>query len=193
MAWRLEEMVICGEINNRLRDHVTGQFWLAGHPQPVQLHLRGNCWRDLAGRCLQFTNPRPRLGGLASIDLLQAGVVGDMTASRKVRVPDVPLERLEEYELAGKKFPWHWGNALYLEWFSRRNGRVVIEAAGFEMKIIGESTWEMSAEEERSQHEANGSAIKEFMQRLTAGRRFPEPDDEDGEEPGNLAQPGVQV
>jgi len=174
MAWRIDEMVICGEIDNRRRGSVTGSIWLAGHPEPVQLDLRGNCWRDLAGRSLQFTNPAPRLGSFESISLLQAGVVGDITASRRVRVPDVPREKLEGYYQARKPFPWHWSNALYLEWFSSRNGRVVIESASYELKIIGEPGWDMSLEEERMQHEANGGAIMDFMKRLTAGPQNPE-------------------
>ena len=169
MAWRIDEEVIFGEIDNRRRGHVTGRLWLAGHPEPVQLDLQGNGWRDLAGRSLRFTNPRPRLGSLASIDLLQAGVVGDITASRKVKATHLSLEQREEYELAGKRIPWHWGNALYVEWFSRKNGRVVIETTGFDLKIIGEPAWEMSLAEERRQHEANGTAIMEFMRQLGAG------------------------
>ena len=171
MAWRIDEVVICGEIDNRRRGRVTGRIWLAGHPEPVQLDLQGNCWRDLAGRCLQFTNPRPRLGSLASIDLFQTGVVGDITASRKVKVPDIPVDRLKEYELTGKPFPSHWGNALYLEWFSRHNGRVVIETATFALQMVGEPVWDLSLADERAQHEANGAAIKDFMQRLDPGRK----------------------
>jgi hypothetical protein len=51
--------------------------------------------------------------------------------------------------LAKKPFPWHWGNALYLEWFSQSNGRVVIETASYVLKIVGEPHWEMSPEEEK--------------------------------------------
>jgi hypothetical protein len=178
MAWRIEEMVICGEIDNRRRGRVTGSIWLAGHPEPVQLDLRGNCGRDLAGRCLRFTNPFPRLGGLEGIGCLQAGVVGDITASRKVRVPDIAADQLEEHYQARKPIPWHWANSLYLEWFSGRSGRVVIETTVFDLEIIGEPVWDMSAEEERVQRESNRGEIAEFMKRLVAGMKCAGADEE---------------
>lgn len=171
MAWRIDEAVIRGELDNRLRGRVSGHLWLVGRPEPVQLALRGDGWRDLAGHRLQFTNPNARPVDLEGFVSLQDGVVGDMTASRRVRVPDVPMDQLEKYYRARKPFPWHWGNAIYLEWFNRRNGRVVIESASFKLKIVGEAAWEMSAEEERAQHEANGVAITDFIKRLAAGSR----------------------
>jgi hypothetical protein len=92
--------------------------------------------------------------------------VGDITASRKVRVPDIPMDQIAEYYLQKKPFPWHWGNSLYLEWFSERNGRVVIESAVFQLTVSGESTWEMSEEQEKRQREENQRAITGFMDRL---------------------------
>jgi hypothetical protein len=166
MAWRIEESVIRGEIDNRTRDHVTGRIWFAGRAAPVELMLAGNCWRDMAGRRLEFTNPEPKPGLPAGLAAPQHGVVGDITASRKVKVPDIPMDQIGEYYAARKPFPWHWGNSLYLEWFSERNGRVVIESAGYHLKIIGESAWEMTPEEEEAQRRANGEAMTGFMERL---------------------------
>jgi hypothetical protein len=96
----------------------------------------------------------------------QTGVVGDITASRKVRVPEIPLDQIGEYYAARKPFPWHWGNSLYLEWFSMANGRVVIESASYELTVVGEAAWEMTEEEERIQRQANGEAMVQFMERL---------------------------
>src|SRR3972149_1408630 len=142
MAWRIEKSVIRGEIDNRVRGRVTGRIWFAGQAVPVELELKGNCWRDLAGRRLEFTNPEPKPGLPESFATRQKGVAGDITASRKVKVPDIPLDQIGEYYAAKKPFPWHWGNSLYLEWFSERNGRVVIESAGYDLKIVGEPAWE---------------------------------------------------
>lgn len=150
MAWRIDEQVIRGEIDNRVRGQVTGRIWFMGLAGAVELELTGNAWRDLAGRRLEFTNPRPRpdeSGHLVRLVPRQAGVIGDCTASRKVKVPDIPLDQIGEYYAARKPFPWHWGNSLYLEWFGAANGRVVIETAGFELKIGEEAAWEMSAGE----------------------------------------------
>ncbi len=166
MAWRIEETVIRGEIDNRVRGRVTGRIWFAGRDAPGELTLTGNCWRDLAGRRLEFINPEPKPGVTEGFATKQEGVAGDITASRKVKVPDIPLDQIGEYYAQKKPFPWHWGNSLYLEWFSERNGRVVIESAGYELKIVGEAAWEMSPDEEETQRHANSAALTGFMKRL---------------------------
>ncbi len=166
MAWRIDEAVVRGEIDNRMRGHVTGRLWFAGRDEPVVLDLAGNCWRDLAGRRLEFTNPQPKPGDVGKLAPLQRGVVGDISASRKVKVPDIPLSDLHLYYKTGREMPWHWGNALMLEWFSEENGRVVIESASFDLKIVGEPAWEMSEAEEEAQRKANGAAMTGFMERL---------------------------
>lgn len=166
MAWRIHEAVIRGEIDNRTRGRVTGRIWFSGRAEPVELDLTGNCWSDLAGRRLEFTNPDPQPGNPEGLAARQTGSVGDITASRKAKVPDIPLDRIGEYYAAKKPFPWHWANTLYLEWYSERNGRVVIETASFDLKIAGDATWEMSEAEEEQQRQANGAAMSGFMERL---------------------------
>ncbi len=166
MAWRIDEFVVKGEIDNRVRGHVRGRIWFAGREEPVELRLRGNCWRDLAGRRLMFTNPEPKAGLEESFAQRQDGVTGDVTASRKVKVPEIPMDQIGEYYAAKKPWPWHWGNSLYMEWFGARNGRVVIETAAFELTVAGEAAWEMTAEEETAQREENGRALLEFMKRF---------------------------
>lgn len=166
MAWRIDESVVRGQLDNRARGRVTGRIWLVGHAEPVALELTGNCWRDLAGRRLEFINPQPKPADLDKFALLQRGVVGDITASRKVRVPDIPLDQLHLYYKTGREMPWHWGNSLYLEWFSECNGRVVIETTTFDLKIIGEPAWEMSKAQEEEQRRANAAAMTAFIDRL---------------------------
>ena len=166
MAWRIDEAVMRGEIDNRTRGRVTGRIWFVGSAEPVELALTGNCWRDLAGRRLEFTNPEPKPGDLGSFALEQKGTAGDITASRKVKVPDIPMDQIGEYYAAKKPFPWHWGNSLYLEWFSETNGRVVIESASYDLKIVGEPAWEMTPEEEEAQRRANGEAMTGFIKEL---------------------------
>lgn len=166
MAWRIDEQVTRGEIDNSERDRVLGRLWLVDRVEPIELDLTGNCWRDLAGRKLEFTNPDPKRTDLGGLTAKQIGAVGDITASRKVKVPDIPMDEIGEYYLAKKPFPWHWGNSLYLEWFSQTNGRVVIESASFELKIVGSPVWEMSAEEEKLQQLANQKAMTGFMDTL---------------------------
>lgn len=167
MAWRIDESVNRGEIDNRVRGHVTGRIWFTGRAEPVVLELTGNCWRDLAGRRLEFTNPTPQPGETGSLATIQAGSVGDITASRKAKIPDIPLDQLHLYYKTGREMPWHWGNVLHLEWFSETNGRVVIETAAFDLKIVGEPAWEMSGAEETTQRETNSAAMMAFLEGLT--------------------------
>ncbi len=166
MAWRIDESVVRGEIDNRTRGRVTGRIWFAGRAEPVARDLAGNCWRDLAGRRLEFVNPEPQPADLKGLAARQTGNVGDITASRKVKVPDIPMSQIGEYYAAKKKWTWHWGNSLYLEWFSDRNGRVVIESATFQLTILPDIAWDMTPEEEAAQRGANADGMTGFMQQL---------------------------
>lgn len=166
MAWRIEEHVVRGEIDNRTQGRVRGRIWLAGREEPVVLELAGNPWRDLAGHLLRFTNPDPKPGALSGFNARQEGMAGDITASRKVKVPECSMEELMKFFAAKQDFPWHWGNSLYLEWFSGTNGRVVIESAHYQLELDAEPAWSMTAEEEAAQRGANAEAMADFMARL---------------------------
>jgi len=166
MAWRMDEQVVKGEIDNRIRGRVTGRLWLYGREEPVTMELMGDPWRDLAGHLLRFSNPDPKEGDLTGFGAFQEGVAGDITASRKVRVPDCSREEMMECYKAKKEFPWHWGNSLYLEWFSSTNGRVVIETTSYLLELDAEPAWTMTEEEENSQRISNQNAMTDFMARL---------------------------
>jgi hypothetical protein len=168
MAWRIDEFVVRGEIDSRTRGRVTGRLWFADRVEPVAFDLSGNPWRDLAGRLLKFVNPNPRLGLSEFFSVPQAGVIGDCTASRKVKVPDVPLEEMKSYSAQHRPVPWHWGNSIYFEWFSTTNGRIVIESADYRFSISLESTWEMTATEEAAQRRLNREALQRFLERVDA-------------------------
>lgn len=166
MAWRIDEQVIRGEIDNRTPGKVRGQLWLIGRDEPIRLELEGNPWRDLAGHLLRFTNPTPKAGPPEGLAEQQNGVVGDITASRKVKVPDISMDELMECYRKKKPFPWHWGNSLYLEWFSQHNGRVVIETTDFTLELDDTAAWTMSEEDELDQRRANEAAMTGFMDRM---------------------------
>jgi hypothetical protein len=161
MAWRIEENVIRGEIDNRTSGRVYGKVWLAGRNDPLVLELTGNCHKDLAGCRLTFTNPAPKADDRLTLAANQRGAVGDMTAARKVRV-------IEDFDYLamkrGKKFPEQLANCLYLEWFSEANGRVVIESTAYQISV-GEPVWRLAPDEEIRQHEANADAMRSFMER----------------------------
>src|SRR4029077_4851629 len=132
MAWRIEENVIRGEIDNRRSGRVYGKVWLADRSDPLVLELTGNCHKDLAGCRLTFTNPAPKADDRITLAANQRGAVGDMTAARKVRV-------IEDFDYLaikrGKKSPEHIANCLYLEWFSEAHGRVVIESITYQISV----------------------------------------------------------
>src|SRR3954451_2224223 len=113
MAWRIEENVVRGEIDNRTPGRVYGKVWLAGRDDdPLILELAGNCHQDLAGCRLTFTNPAAKSDSGITLAANQSGTVGDMTAARKVRV----IEGFDYLAMKrGTKFPEHLANCLYLE------------------------------------------------------------------------------
>ncbi len=168
MAWRIDEQVTHGEIDNRRKDRLTGRIWFMGRDEPVELDLEGNPWADLAGHTLRFRNPDPKPGLTDGFTARQEGAVGDITASRKVKVPDCSMEELLKCYGERRPFPWHWANSLYLEWFSLTNGRVVIESGSYELEIDAEPAWKMAAGDEEAQRIRNAGALTDFMNRLGA-------------------------
>jgi len=178
VAWRLHKSVKRGELDNRTPGRVTGRVWLVDCEKPLTLELKGNALKDLAGCFIRFSNPTPEKGEAVDLRLQQRGVVGDITGSRKVRVPDVPIEEMMRLSKEGKKFPEHLGNCLYIEWFSEANGRVVIESADYEVTLSAPK-WGMTEEQQQDQLRANQEAIRSFLDRLAGAM----PSDSDEEEP----------
>ena len=168
MAFRIHDSVVRGEIDNRTKGTVRGKVWVEGRAEPVVLELQGNAWPDLAGCFLTFTNPLPRVphASLASLDSMQRGSIGDLTASRKVRVFDVPLQEALEMSRRQEKPPEHMANSLYLEWFSEANGRVVIESADYALEI-STPEWRPTPEEETDRARQAAEGMVDFMQRLS--------------------------
>ena len=172
MAWRVDRYVIKGEIQNQIPGKVTGLIWLKGLNKPLELKLAGNCYRDLAGARLVFENPHPEEGDYTGLDIFQHGLVGDITASKKVKIlvdPGVPTDTFTPSGL-----PYVMGNCLYLEWFSETNGRVLIETTDFKWTVTLPN-WNLSESEESEQRLKNQQAMFEFMEKLV---NVIEPDDE---------------
>ncbi len=138
VTWPLGRSVVRGEIDNTVRKRITGRIWLKGREEPLELDLRGNCMRDIAGCRIEFANDAPVDGDDVDLACLQTGTSGEMTASRKIRFLDSSRAKGE----AGRT-----GNCLYLEWFSDVNGRVLVEGPDFKVDVV-ESAWYMTTEEE---------------------------------------------
>ncbi len=196
MAIRLEKAIVRGEISNETPGFVTGRIWLLGREAPLVLNLRGNCLRDIAGCTLSFTNPAPRREPL--LDILaevQHGTVGDMTASRKARVPTVSDEELLTLIDERQPIPTKLANLLYLEWFSDGNGRVVIESHEFSMEISAPA-WSMSPAEEAAQSLESQENFHDYLDSITGmdsgddddDELFEEDEEEDDDSFGNKAE-----
>ena len=138
MAWRLNDLVICGELLNTRKNSVHGWLGLRGHERPLVFQLTGNCDPDLRGRHIRFeTRPSRQQdddaenaerdeNALANLAWQQIGPTGTITAARKVKVTDCSTRELYMRCKAGEPPPFQWKRCLYLEWFSQ-NGRVVVE------------------------------------------------------------------
>jgi hypothetical protein len=168
MAFRIHDSVVRGEIDNRVRGIVRGKIWLEGRAEPMTLELKGNAHPDLAGCLLTFTNPLKRIAHphLELLTLLQRGTAGDLTASRKARVLDVPVAEAYTMSKRKEKPPEHFANSLYLEWFSETNGRVVIESTDYEL-TISPPQWQLTPEENEQRARDVSRGMDEFLQRLT--------------------------
>ena len=124
MAWRPNEYLIEGELDNTHPDKVTGWMKFVSMKANVTFNLEGNFHRDIRGAKIHFTgdayedqsevNPGDYLDGFA---LHQTGKVGDMTAG----LP--PADYIQGY--------------CYLEWYGDMNGRVVIELEQAQVEVIG--------------------------------------------------------
>lgn len=168
MAFRIHDSVVRGEIDNRVKGIVRGKIWVEGRTEPVVLELEGNAHPDLAGCLLTFTNPQKRVPHqhLDSLQPLQRGSIGDLTASRKVRVPAVPMEEFLHWPKEKGRPPTHWANCLYLEWFSEANGRVVIESTDYKV-TISEPEWRLTPQEDEERARQAASGMGDFMRKLT--------------------------
>ena len=168
MAYRIHDSVERGEIDNRVKGIVRGKIWVKGCPEPIVLELKGNAHPDLAGCLLTFTNPLKTIPvhHAEHFNTVQRGSIGDLTASRKVRVPAVPMEEFLHWPKDKGRPPTRWANCLYLEWFSLANGRVVVESTDYELKI-SEREWQLTPEEDAERAKQAAAGMDNFMQMLT--------------------------
>lgn len=153
MAIRLGENIYHGKIDASVKGKVTGELVLEGYHEPVVIELVGNAMPDLAGRILTFRNPSIEMLDPYVADALEAkqtGLVGEMTASKKQRVPVSPEEPGGPNSV--------WKNTLFLEWFSHYNGRIVIEAVDYRWEI-DEPRFELTEEEIEAQNEQAAAAM----------------------------------
>jgi hypothetical protein len=186
MAWRIEDNVIRGEIDNRMNGVVRGKLWLKGIAKPVKLDLAGNACPDLAGCLLKFENPGKthtmrRKPGFGPI---QRGKIGALSASRKVRVFTIPHNEAFAMIDRGEKPPERMANCLYLEWFSESNGRVVIETTEYKL-TISVPEWRLTPAEEKMRQADEEAGWEMFNEQLDKAVEKHNRDQKDPEENWN--------
>ncbi len=123
MAWRPQDYLIAGTLDNTEPHMVTGLMYIIGLPQPVSFDLDGDFHRDIRGASIEFqgyatpeTDHRKAAEYMKSFSLRQTGKVGDVTAGLR---------------------PFDYGDSPYVEWYSDQNGRVVLEIEPKQMRVIG--------------------------------------------------------
>jgi hypothetical protein len=170
MAFRVtEESVVRGSVDNREKGVTTVRMEFADG-FVTSLRLKGNPYRDLGGRLMAFENPTVDRALVHQDHLLHegSGLTGDITASRKVRVPLIPIEDFYLARKRGETPPEEWRNSLYLEWYTLKRGRCVLEATTFTMRIE-EAAWEMTDEEDEQAKKDAAGALTNFMEILISG------------------------
>jgi hypothetical protein len=126
MAWRPNEYLIEGELDNTTPGKVTGWMRFAGMKEKVTFDLNGNFHRDIRGAKIRLkgdgrTDDPEAVGYMDGFATRQTGNAGDITAG----LP--PADYVSGYCYV------EW----YVEWYGDDNGRVVVELDADQVEVIG--------------------------------------------------------
>ncbi|MDD5458132.1 MAG: DUF2958 domain-containing protein [Phycisphaerae bacterium] len=123
MAWRPNDQFIEGELDNSVPNKVTGWMRFVGMKEIVRFELEGNFHRDIRGAIIKLhgdgesANAEEAEKYMHGFSTTQTGNAGDITAGRE------PCD----YGLAG---------SAYIEWYSKENGRVVLELDTEQVELL---------------------------------------------------------
>lgn len=171
MAWRPSDLVPEGELDNTMPGWTIGWVRLRGRAEPLRLKLAGNCHPDLAGWKFRIIRTDPVPDWTDDLDYTgiatdQSGTVGDVTADQILQhyecSPEEFVRRLHE----GDRPPTTLRKALYLEWFSNRNGRIVIQSTRLAVERIGERAFELIEEQWAEQAKQNQEETSFFLHQI---------------------------
>ena len=172
MAWRPSDWVLEGELDNTILGWTTGWLKIEGVEKPLQLKLAGNCHPDLAGWKFKIvrTEPIPNwtepLNHAESIAVNQSGIVGDITADQTLKHFECSDKEFVQRFYAGDPPPTTWQKALCLEWFSNKNGRVVVQSTRLAVRRQGDRAFELTDEQWADQARKNSEEMSHFMLQL---------------------------
>ena len=140
MAWRPTRYLLEGELDNITPGKVTGWMRFAGMKNKVTFDLKGEFHRDIRRAKIRFKGDGEdgdveAASYMDSFAQHQTGNVGDITAG-------LPPHDYVDYP--------------YIEWYGDDNGRIVIELAPEQVKVIGNLLpWTQQqpvSREQQSQH-----------------------------------------
>ena len=154
MAFRIGDLVLAGVFCHSSPYSVHGHLVLRGSEEPYMFELTGAPAADLRGRSFEFSVPandrepsdddRKLATAFAA---QQIGSTGDMTAARRVKTFNCPLEDIPRLMELHQLPPTTRRQCLYLEWFSQ-NGRVVLEVVDPEIVPLDNTQESPDSDEE---------------------------------------------
>ena len=155
MAWRPNEYLIEGELDNTRLGKVTGWMQFAGKEQKILFDLKGDFHRDIRGVKIHFKGDgQPDEAEaekyMEGFSPMQTGDVGDMTAG-------LP--------------PHDYGKLPYLEWYGDENGRVVLEPDAEQVQVIGKPI--PACESDPVSRENQRQHMARFMDELSTASGVP--------------------
>ena len=167
MAFRVSDLVVDGEIDNTRKGRVTGWIQFSDRPDRVVLELKGDCHPDLAGWKFRIKRLRPvpdwaDPSDAKMLNPRQVGEAGDITAAQRIKDSDCSPHELVSRIRLGEPPPFTWRDALYLEWFSRANGRVVIQDTRLGVEHIGERAFELTERDLKRKEEEARRRLREL-------------------------------
>jgi len=150
MAWRSNEQLIDGYLDNTEPGKVTGHLRFVGMSEMVRLNLEGDFHRDIRGAVLLITkcgtdDRSRREGYMEGFSSVQNGDAGDITAGLS---------------------PMDYVGYPYIEWYSLENGRVVLELEPNEVEVIG--TPLVAGEQDPLDREKQTQLLGRFLARVAA-------------------------
>jgi len=151
MAWRPTHLIIEGELDNTVRDKITGFMRFYGLDEPVKFELEGNFHRDIRGSKIRFSSDdymsedeNEAKEYMSCFTLEQTGNGGDITAGRA---------------------PFDYGKYPYIEWFSDQNGRCVLELEPEQIEILTKPIPYIESDpiDRKEQHENMTNFLNQIM------------------------------
>ena len=138
MAWRPYENLIAGELDNTVPGKVIGWIRFLGMEEEVKLDLKGDFHRDIRGARIRLRNLQPK-------DRNHSGALGQ-TRQGSYMARFSPTQTGEAGDITAGLPPQDYVSYPYVEWYSKENGRVVLELAANQIQVIGKP---LSAEKTR--------------------------------------------